>query len=175
VSPVVLTGANSPSVIPVAKQTTALINLADPTTPADSPLAALGGLAPEKWEGLTIGPQLIDGSFLLLVGTDNGYSVSQNGTSTQLDVYYNSTMRLRAQCTLGTQVNCVAINADGSLGSPLGALPSGHALIPGVLQAYKVTTSDLDGYSTPVPGPAPLLGAAAAFTRARQRRQRLHP
>jgi len=52
-------------------------------------LAALGGAVPEKFEGLTIGPHLADGSFLMLAGTDNDYSVSQiPGSDTQFDVYF---------------------------------------------------------------------------------------
>jgi hypothetical protein len=173
VSLVNLNGTNPSGVIPVSKQPTALINLADPTTLADPSLAGLGGLAAEKWEGLTIGPKLNDASYLLLAGTDNDYSVTQNSTSTQFDVYFNPTTRQRAQCTLGTQQNCVAINADGTAGSSLGSLPSGYALIPGVLQAYKTTASDLGGYTAPVPGPAPALGAAAALSWARRLRQRI--
>ncbi|MEB3334975.1 MAG: esterase-like activity of phytase family protein [Cyanobacteriota bacterium] len=173
VSLVDLIGTNPPGVIPVSKQPTALINLADPTTLADPSLAGLGGLAAEKWEGLTIGPKLNDGSFLLLAGTDNDYSVTQNGTATQFDVYFNPSTRQRAQCDLGTQQNCVAINTDGSLGSSIGNLPSGYALIPGVLQAYKSTAADLGGYTAPVPGPGPVLGAAAALSWARQLRQRI--
>lgn len=175
VSLVDLKGTNPSGVVPVSKQPTAWINLADPTTLADPSLAALGGLAAEKWEGLAIGPKLNDGSFLLLAGTDNDYSVTQNGTATQFDVYFNPTTRQRAQCDLGTQLNCVAINADGTLGSSIGTLPSGYALIPGVLQAYKATAADLGGYTAPVPGPAPLLGAAAALSWARQLRQRGRP
>jgi hypothetical protein len=165
--------ANPPGVTPVSKQPSALINLADPTTLADSSLAGLGGLAAEKWEGLTIGPTLTDGSYLLLAGTDNDYSVTQNASSTQFDVYFNPTTRQRAQCNLGTQQNCVAINADGTLGSSIGNLPSGYALIPGVLQAYKTTAADLGGYTAPVPGPAPLFGAAAALSWSRHLRQRI--
>lgn len=175
VSLVDLNGANPTGVIPVSKQSTALINLAAPTTLADPSLAGLGGLAPEKWEGLTVGPRLTDGSYLLLAGTDNDYSVTQNSTATQFDVYFNPSTLQRAQCTLGTQQNCVTINADGTLGTSIGNLPPGYALIPGVLQAYKTTAADLGGYTAPVPGPGPLLGAAGAFSWARQLRQRIRP
>jgi len=168
-----LTGSIPPGVIPVNKQATALIDLAAAATLTDPSLAALGGLAPEKWEGLAVGPKLNDGSYVLLAGTDNDYSVSQNATTTQFDIYYNPTTQARAQCTLGTQQNCVAIKTDGSLGSFIGDLPSGYALIPGVLQAYKANTADLGGYTAPVPGPAPLLGAIAALAQARQLRQRI--
>ena len=48
-------------------------------------LAALGNKSPEKWEGQAIGPQQANGQYLVLAGTDNDYSVTQNGTGTQLD------------------------------------------------------------------------------------------
>ena len=46
----------------VQKDASPLIDLAANT------LSALGGRSPEKWEGLTVGPQLNDGSFLMLAG-----------------------------------------------------------------------------------------------------------
>ena len=51
-------------------------------------LAALGGVSPEKWEGLAIGPRLADGSYLVLAGTDNDYRVTQNASGAQFDVYF---------------------------------------------------------------------------------------
>lgn len=54
-------------------------------------LPALGNRVPEKWEGLAIGPRLSDGSYVVLAGTDNDYSVTQNGSGTQFDVYFNFT------------------------------------------------------------------------------------
>jgi hypothetical protein len=67
----------------VTKTTTPFLDLGANT------LAALGGAVPEKFEGLTIGPHLADGSFLMLAGTDNDYSVSQiPGSDTQFDVYF---------------------------------------------------------------------------------------
>ena len=56
-------------------------------------LAALGNKSPEKWEGLAVGPKLADGSYLLLAGTDNDYSVTQNGTGTQFAVFRGSGVR----------------------------------------------------------------------------------
>ena len=50
-------------------------------------IAALGNQSPEKWEGLAVGPQLANGRYLILAGTDNDYSITQNGTGTQFDVY----------------------------------------------------------------------------------------
>lgn len=138
---------------PAAKMAAPWLDLAAPATLADPSLAALGGVSPEKWEGLAIGPKLKDGSYLVLAGTDNDYSVTQNAASTQLDVYVKaqSAMAERIQCNIGTFDNCTAVNADGSAG---GALPagfdfSGYALIPGVLHAYKASPQDLAGFVRP--------------------------
>lgn len=135
---------------PVAKQASPWLDLAAATTLADPSLAALGGVSPEKWEGLTVGPRLTDGSYLVLAGTDNDYSVTQNGSSVQFDIYAKASggVASRIQCDIGSIANCISINADGSPGT---ALPSdfdfaGYALIPGVLHAYKASTADLGGY-----------------------------
>ncbi|MFM9089029.1 MAG: esterase-like activity of phytase family protein [Cyanobium sp.] len=162
-----------PGVTPVTKTAAALIDLAGNTAAAS--LEALGNKAPEKWEGLTVGPQLSDGSYVLIAGTDNDYSVTQNGSNVQFDVYYDPTTGNRAQCDLGTKSNCIKINSNGSpdLSTPV-TLTANYALIPGVLQAYKATTSDLGGgYVTPTPGPLPLFGAAATLAWSRRLRQRI--
>ena len=38
-------------------------------------LAALGNKAPEKMEGFAVGPQLANGLYVLLMGTDNDYGL----------------------------------------------------------------------------------------------------
>lgn len=87
----------------------------------------------EKLEGLTVGPRLSDGSYLLLLGTDNDYSVTQTGSGTQLDVCVNSS-------GVGTQV-------------PIdGGCPIGTELIPGYLYAFKA--ADLN-YVSPAAIPEP--------------------
>ena len=139
-------------------------------------LAALGGRSPEKWEGLAVGPQLQDGSYLLLAGTDNDYSVTQNGSNQQFDIYYNPSTGTRMQCDLGATSNCFSVSNGGSVGDTnLGDLPAGFALIPGVLQAYKASATDLGGYTAPVPEPgtwAMMLGGLAVLgCAARARRQ----
>ncbi len=158
-----LTGATDVSAIdldaagavftPVAKQASPWLDLALGSTLADASLSALGGVSPEKWEGLAIGPKLADGSYLVLAGTDNDYSVTQNGTGTQFDVYYKAAggVATRIQCDIGTFANCIAINADGTLGGPLAANFDfqGYRLIPGVLHAYKASAADLAGYLAP--------------------------
>lgn len=114
------------SYTPVTKTATPWLDLASATALADPSLSMLGGVSPEKWEGLTIGPRLNDGSHLVLAGTDNDYSVSQDpNTSVQFEVYFKS--------------------ANGSLGGavPAGFDTAGYAPIPGVLHAYKASASDL--------------------------------
>jgi hypothetical protein len=137
----------------VTKTATPWLDLAATEILTDASLATLGGVSPEKWEGLAIGPKLTDGSYLVLAGTDNDYSVTQNATSTQFDVYAKAQAGAasRIQCDIGTFNNCNAVNADGT---PGGALPtgfdfSGYALIPGVLHAYKASPQDLAGFVRP--------------------------
>jgi hypothetical protein len=138
---------------PVTKLATPWLDLAATATLADPSLAKLGGVSPEKWEGLTVGPRLSDGSYLVLAGTDNDYSATQNGSSVQFDVYFKpeggSTTRI--QCDIGTFDNCTGINTDGSAGGPVpaGFDFTGYALIPGVLHAYKASTDDLAGLVRP--------------------------
>ncbi len=121
-------------------------------------LAALGGKSPEKWEGLAVGPQLANGSYFILAGTDNDYSVTQSGSGTQFDVYYRfddiNPGDTSILCPLGNTANCSF--ATGGATTPLLA---GYALLPGVLHAY---TADITGFVTAVPTPAtlPLVGLA---------------
>jgi hypothetical protein len=140
--------------VAVQKVASPLLDLAAASTLAHASLSAMGGRSAEKWEGLTVGPQLQDGSFMLLAGTDNDYSVTQNGSNVQFDVYYNPTTGARVQCDLGATTNCFNILANGNVeNTNLGDLPSGYALIPGVLHAYKASAADLGGYTAPVPEP----------------------
>jgi len=148
VSDVVLT--NSFTGKAVTKTSTPFLDLGADT------LAALGGAVPEKWEGLTIGPRLDDGSFLMLAGTDNDYSVSQiAGSATQYDVYFRPGTTERVQCDIGTFAHCISLNLDGTSGDPVGAgfTGAGFSLIPGVLHAYKASAADLSTYAAPVPEP----------------------
>jgi hypothetical protein len=144
---------------PVTKASAAWMDLALPATLAHPSLTELGGVSPEKWEGLTIGPRLADGSYLVLAGTDNDYSVTQNASGTQRDVYFKPTVTIdaagvstrsvsRIQCDISTFNNCLTVNADGTPGSAVAATFSfsGYRLVPGVLHAYKATPSDLADY-----------------------------
>ena len=102
------------------------------------------GKSPEKWEGLAIGPQLTDGSFLLLAGTDNDYSVTQNAGGTQLDVWFDFNLA----DPYASAIQCPLVETTGCAGWS----DSLH-LLPGVLHAYKASTSDLAGYAAPVAEP----------------------
>lgn len=85
-----------------------------------------GQVVPEKLEGLAIGPRLADGSYALLVGTDNDFSVTQNEDDVQFDV-----------CTNGTQV---AIDAG---------CPTGSTLIPTFLYSFKASSAELKRFVPP--------------------------
>ena len=132
------------------------------TLPADGNLAAAGikpvaksgviidlaantvlpnGKIAEKWEGLTIGPRLKNGGYLILAGNDNDYSVTQNVTTgVQFDVYVdfkgNSVQRDLDQPAL--------LN-----GQFVGPVPAGFSLLPGVLHAYRASAADLSDYVRP--------------------------
>lgn len=83
-------------------------------------LQATGQIVPEKFEGLAIGPKLADGSYALLIGTDNDFSVTQTGSGTQLNV-----------CTDGTKVDIDT------------KCPTGSTLIPTYLYSFKASSSEL--------------------------------
>lgn len=108
-------------------------------------LAALGGKSPEKWEGLAVGPQLANGSFLVLAGSDNDYSVTQSDGGEQFDVWFRMSdadpYATSIQCPIGAVVGCT------------GALTDDYVLLPGVLHAY---TANIDGYVAAVPEPETL-------------------
>jgi hypothetical protein len=140
---------------PVSKNPAPWLDLAASATLAHPSLAALGGVSPEKWEGLAIGPRLSDGSYLVLAGTDNDYSVTQDaGTSVQRDVYFaplGGGAYSRIRCDIGTFANCVQVAANGAPGAavPAGFDFSPYRLIPGVLHAYKASAQDLAGLVRP--------------------------
>jgi hypothetical protein len=82
-------------------------------------LRRAGSIVPEKIEGLTIGPQLTDGSYELLLGSDNDFSMTQNDSGTQFDV-----------CTNGVTTQQVAIDSG---------CPAGLSLIPTFLFSFKTS------------------------------------
>ncbi len=105
-------------------------------------LAALGNKSPEKWEGLAVGPKLNNGKYLVLAGTDNDYSVTQNAGGVQFDVYYRMAdadpFATSIQCPIGTVLGCT------------GTLTAEFKLLPGVLHAYS---ADITAYTAPIPEP----------------------
>jgi len=122
-------------------------------------LAALGGKSPEKWEGLAIGPRLANGRYVVLAGTDNDYSVTQNGAGTQFDVYFRFTdadpYASSIQCPIGQTTGCFLTSSSAAA-----TLGGEYQLLPGVLHAY---TADVAGYVSPVPEPGSLALALAGL------------
>ena len=108
-------------------------------------LAALGSKSPEKWEGLAVGPQLANGSFLVLAGSDNDYSVTQSDGGEQCDVWF----RMSDADPFATSIQCPI----GAVVGWTGALTDDYVLLPGVLHAY---TANIDGYVAAVPEPETL-------------------
>ena len=112
---------------------------------AANTLTALGNKSPEKWEGLAIGPQLANGNYVVLAGTDNDYSVTQNATGTQFDVHFRFTdadpFATSIQCPIGSTSGCffTASNAPATL-------TSAYGLVPGVLVAF---TAKIVAYVSP--------------------------
>ena len=152
----------------VTKEATPYLDLAANTLPE------LDGNVAEKWEGLSIGPMLEDGSFLMLAGTDNDYSVSQlAGATIQYDVYFRGTERII--CDIGSFDNCRTIaTGGGDPGDAFTGDTDGFRLIPGILHAYKASSADLAGYVAPVSEPATgalLLSALGLMSLGRRRKQ----
>jgi hypothetical protein len=132
------------TVTPVSKSATPFLDIAAALRAAGKPL-------PEKFEGLTIGPKLSDGSYALIIGTDNDFSVTQNSSGVQSDV-----------CSGGTQVT---LNTS--------CLTIGQKLIPTYLYSFKTAAGELSNYAAPEAIPTPFLlpGLALLGTRLRKRRQ----
>jgi hypothetical protein len=106
-------------------------------------LEAAGVTVAEKIEGLAIGPRFADGSFALVLATDNDFSVTQNADGIQFDV-----------CTDGTAV---------TIGDPC---PEGEALIPSRVYTFKVsgdTVNLFDRSLFAVPEPATWAMMIAGF------------
>lgn len=138
VSGVNLNAAVSGSFTPVVKNSSVFIDMAANTLPE------LGNKVPEKWEGLTTGPRLRDGSYLILTGTDNDYSVTQNGSNQQFDVYFRFSdadpYAASIQCPIDQTVGCFSTSDN----TPA-TLTTEYKLLPGVLHGYKATVNDLPG------------------------------
>jgi len=101
-------------VVPVAKSL--FIDLVAELKAAASPV-------PEKIEGLTIGPRLADGSYELLVATDNDFSVTQKDIGEQYDV-----------CTNRTTFAEVPVDAN---------CPGGMSLLPTFIMSFKTNPGEI--------------------------------
>lgn len=150
------TNALPAGVAPVSKSATPYIDI-------QAAIAALGHIVPEKLEGLTIGPKLADGTYLILVGTDNDFSVTQTGTGTQLDVL------ISGNSITGPITGSQQITLDG-------AVPDGFAGIPGFLFAFKselgdVVSANFQPAQVPEPATGLLVTVAGAAVIATRRRR----
>jgi hypothetical protein len=135
----------------VTKNPVPFLDLAADTLPE------LGNKVPEKWEGLGIGPRLKYHSYVMVAGTDNDYSVTQNSNGQQFDVYFRFTdadpFASSIQCPLGLTTGCFTtadIAADGDIDAMFDLRNDGtYRLLPAVLHAYKVSTADLGNFVRP--------------------------
>jgi hypothetical protein len=130
VTAIALPAGDLGGITPVAKSPV-LIDLA-----ADTVLPQ--GKQPEKWEGLAVGPRLEDGSYMVLAGTDNDYSVTQETSAVQHDVYVDFR---------GGSVQRDIDSRTTLAGVEVGPVPPGFGLFPGVLHAYKMPAAFLGGLS----------------------------
>lgn len=112
---------------------------------AANTLSALGNKSPEKWEGLAIGPRLSNGNYVVLAGTDNDYSVTQNATGTQFDVHFRfmdaDPFATSIQCPIGSTSGCFFTASNAPV-----TLTSDYGLVPGVLVAF---TAKITAYVSP--------------------------
>ena len=130
----------------VIKNTVPFLDLAANTLPE------LGNKVPEKWEGLTVGPRLKDGGYVMVIGTDNDYSVTQNASGQQFDVYFRVSDAdpyvTSIFCPLGQANGCFLHDANGTPTLDATLTPE-YKLLPGVLHAYKVSAAELGNFVRP--------------------------
>lgn len=152
VSAISLKGLNDlpTGVKPVNKSATPFLDIA-------AALRSMGYTIPEKLEGFAFGPRLADGSYTLIVATDNDYSVTQNGSGTQFDV-----------CTSGAGGTSTQV----ALGA---ACPAGTALIDSYIYSFRLSESEYNALVGAVPEPSTwatmVLGFGLVGAAARRRRR----
>ena len=108
-----------------------------------SAIQGAGQKVAEKFEGVAIGPQLSDGTYALIVGTDNDFSVTQSGGGTQFDVVTDGVTS--QQIPIGT--------------TP----PAGFSLIPTFLYSFKTTPGEITFTPQITPPPLPTPTASTAI------------
>jgi hypothetical protein len=122
------------SVVPVSKSAAPFIDL-------NQSIANTNQIVPEKIEGITFGPRLADGTYAIIVGTDNDFSVTQNSADVQFDVVTNA---INSNITNPALVTNTAITLNS-------AAPDGTALIPTFIYSYKTVAADNLAISRPTP------------------------
>jgi hypothetical protein len=130
VANVSLAGTNTlpAGVVPATKTATPFLDIA-------AGLRALGLTIPEKIEGFAFGPRLNDGGIVLILATDNDFSVTQNGSGTQFDV-----------CTSGPG----GVSSQVALGA---GCPTGQALIPNLFYSVRLSAAEFNALTgVPEPG-----------------------
>ena len=113
---------------------------------------------------------------MVLAGTDNDYSITQNGTANQFEVYFNGATGQRIACDIGTFNNCLSVPAGGGTGTmPFTGSTAGFEAIPGILHAYKTSAGDLATFTAAVPEPETyaMLMAGLAVVGAVSRRRKI--
>jgi hypothetical protein len=79
---------------------------------------------------------------LLLIGTDNDYSVTQTGQGEQYDVWISGTGANRSY--LYTPLDDTSVSYDNlDTLVDLGALPDGYSQVPGYLFAFKLSAEEV--------------------------------
>ena len=125
-------------VAPVAKTASPFVDIA-------AALRAAGLTVPEKIEGFAFGPRLADGSYTLILATDNDFSVTQNGAGTQFDICTGGAGGATAQVALGA------------------GCPASTSLISSYLYSFRVTEAEYQQLVGSVPEPATWAMMIAGF------------
>ncbi|MEG3438209.1 esterase-like activity of phytase family protein [Pannus brasiliensis CCIBt3594] len=141
-----ISGATDASGISLANTNTFTGTPVSKTLFLDIQAALTGQIIPEKFEGLTVGPRLNDGTYAILAGNDNDYSVTQNGSNVQFNV-----------CTTPDYTSTVQVAIDASC-------PTGFQLIPGFLYSFKTAPGELANFVPASTVPEPNTVAALLLT-----------